>query len=53
MIAIKEAMKLRQRAAYQTAKERREAAVAEQNQRQKERQADAAMTGLVKTDLPK
>jgi hypothetical protein len=54
IIAIKEAMKQRQRAAYQAAKERRKATVAEQNRRQKERDArlraerDAAMTHLLK-----
>ena len=52
-IAIKEAMKLRQRAAYQAAKERRKAAVAEQDRKQRERQAevraarDAKMNNLV------
>jgi hypothetical protein len=56
MIAIKEAMKLRQRAAYQAAKERRKAAVAEQDRKQRERQAEmraareAAMKELVKTE---
>ena len=39
MIAIKEAMKKRQRAASQAIKERRKAAVAEQDRRQKEREA--------------
>jgi hypothetical protein len=35
MIAIKEAMKLRQRAAYLAAKERRKAAVAEHDRKQR------------------
>jgi hypothetical protein len=49
MIAIKEAMKQRQRAAYQAAKQRRKAAVAEQDRKQREQAAqrraerDAAM----------
>jgi hypothetical protein len=55
LIAIKEAMKLRQRAAYQVAKERRKLAVAEQDRKQRERQAEVrvaretAIQKLVKT----
>ena len=54
LIAIKAAMKVRQRAAYQAAKERRKVAVAEQDRRQREQHAkmrdarDAEMRDVLK-----